>query len=253
MVNGLILVGAGPGDPDLLTIKGLKAIEQAHVILYDALVSQEILTFASAACKKIFVGKRAGTHSMAQSAINSLILKYAPNQLVVRLKGGDPFVFGRGYEEIDFATRNFIPAQVIPGITSAISGPTSAGIPVTIRGVNRSFWVVSGTTSENELGTDLELACQSSATIVVLMGMRKLSQIISLIKLHRGNMEPMAIIQNATTTNQITTLGNASDIYDKYLTQASEGPGIIVIGKVIEESKNSQMMMEKFMQNILVA
>ncbi len=245
MEKGLILVGAGPGDPELLTLKGLKAIEKADVILYDALVSKEILQFASSRCKTIFVGKRAKAHSMAQSAINSLILKYASHKLVVRLKGGDPFVFGRGYEEMLIAIENDIEVKVIPGITSAISGPASAGIPVSIRDVNRSFWVVTGTTSEGELNTDLELACRSSATIIVLMGMQKLEKITTLVRSFRGCSEPMAIIQNATLEHQFVTFGNAATIFEKHQENASNGPGIIVIGKAVERSLNTQALAQK--------
>lgn len=253
MENGLILVGAGPGDPDLLTIKGLKAIEKAEVILYDALVSNELLDYAPMGCKKIFVGKRAGMHSMAQCAINSLILKYAANHLVIRLKGGDPFVFGRGFEEMSIAKENDISVQVIPGITSAISGPASAGIPITTRGVSRSFWVVTATTAENQMNQDLVLASKSSATIVILMGLKKLDRIIQTIQNARGDHEPMAIIQNATCENQTVTVGTANDLADQFATNKTEGPGIIVVGKVIEECKSAQMLAQKLKENLLAA
>lgn len=253
MEKGLILVGAGPGDPELLTIKGLKVIQKAEVLLYDALVSEELVQYAPKFCKKIYVGKRAGMHSMAQSAINSLILKYAERNLVVRLKGGDPFVFGRGFEEMNIAIENDISVQVIPGVTSAISGPASVGIPVTTRGVSRSFWAVTATTAEGLLTEDLKLASQSSATIVIMMGLKKIDSIVKLIKKYRGCLEPMAVIQNATCANQQLTIGNAENVVHLFQSNKVDGPGIIVVGKVIEESKTAQLLVQNLKENVLVA
>lgn len=253
MEKGLILVGAGPGDPDLITVKGIKAIQRAEVILYDALISPELLDYAPRGCQKIFVGKRAGTHSMAQSAINSLIIKYARNTLVVRLKGGDPFVFGRGYEEMSVAMDNGIEVELIPGVTSAISAPAAAGIPITTRGVSRSFWVVTATSTSNELSDDLKLACQSSATLVIMMGIKKLRTIVHQIRMHRSDTEPMAIIQNATCDDQTVVTGTSKDILEKFNQIATGGPGIIVVGKVIEESKSAQMLVEKVKQSLKAA
>ncbi len=253
MEKGLILVGAGPGDPELLTIKGLKAIERAEVILYDALVSEQLLSYAPHGCKCIFVGKRAGMHSMAQNVINSLILKYAPNHLVIRLKGGDPFVFGRGYEEIAIAAEHGISCEIIPGVSSAIAGPAAAGIPVTIRDVNRSFWVVTGTTTEDDFNDDLALACQSSATIIVLMGLGKLEKIASIVQAHRGFSEPMAVIQDATLTRQHVIIGNSSTLSEKCQGQLRNGPGIIVIGKVIDHRIATQWKADQILENTIAA
>lgn len=251
--KGLILVGAGPGDPDLLTIKGMKAIEKAEVILYDALVNEELLSYASPTCKKIFVGKRAGTHYMAQHAINSLILKYATSNRVVRLKGGDPFVFGRGMEEIEIAHQHNIDFEVIPGITSAISGPASVGIPVTTRNVSRSFWVVTATSSDSSLNDDLHLACQSTATIIILMGIKKMDSILDEVRKGRGSAEPVAIIQNATRSDQNCVIGTAADIKKKFEKAKTSGPGIIVVGKVIEESKSAGILVEKVKERLIAA
>jgi len=253
MQKGLILVGAGPGDPDLLTIKGLKAIEGAEVILYDALVCKELLKYAHNGCKKIFVGKRAGMHSMTQSAINSLIIKYAPSKCVVRLKGGDPFVFGRGFEEVNIAIQNDIPFEVIPGVTSAISAPASVGIPITTRNASRSFWVATATASDGSLTSDLCLACQSKATLAILMGIKKLDAIVELIKSKRGNNEPVAIIQNATRHNQSVTIGKAHNINELFLTSKNNGPGIIIVGKVIQESKSAQLLVAKLKEQLIAA
>ena len=141
----LTLVGAGPGDPDLISVKGVKALKQANVILYDALIDPILLNYAKKDCQKVYVGKRAGIHSLSQEEINQLIVDYALKfGHVVRLKGGDPFVFGRGFEELLFATTNGLEIAVIPGITSAIAVPAIQGIPITSRGINESFWVLPG-------------------------------------------------------------------------------------------------------------
>jgi uroporphyrin-III C-methyltransferase len=174
----ITLVGAGPGDAELITIKGIKALQTADVVLYDALVNEELLEFAPAHATKVYVGKRSGDHSFSQENINKLMIDYALNYgHVVRLKGGDPFVFGRGYEELDHAADFSIPAQVIPGISSSIGVPGLQGIPVTHRGLSESFWVVTGTTTDGKISADLYQAAKTKATVVVLMGIHKLAQI----------------------------------------------------------------------------
>ena len=151
----LTLVGAGPGDPELITLKGVKALQQADVVLYDALVSTELLSYAPAHAQLVYVGKRRGRCEFAQSDLNQLIVDYALTYgHVVRLKGGDSFVFGRGYEEIGFAQEFGIQTSVIPGISSSISVPALAGIPLTCRGVSESFWVLTGTTKNHSLSND---------------------------------------------------------------------------------------------------
>src|SRR5215216_2516615 len=148
----LTLVGAGPGDPELITLKAVKVLQQADVILYDALASLELLNYARKGCKLIDVGKRKGKTSATQEEINRLIVTnaYQYNN-VVRLKGGDPFVFGRGHEEWEYAAQHGIEVDYIPGISSSISAPASAGIPLTKRGINESFWVITGTLASGEL------------------------------------------------------------------------------------------------------
>ncbi|WP_332912264.1 uroporphyrinogen-III C-methyltransferase [Algoriphagus boritolerans] len=149
------LIGAGPGDPDLLTMKAVKALQKAEVVLYDALVNEDILELAANAVK-LCVGKRKGAHSFTQDEINQMIVTYAFEfGSVVRLKGGDPFVFGRGKEEEEFANLHGVKTTVIPGISSCIAVPASVGIPVTYRGVSESFWVITGTTSAHELSADV--------------------------------------------------------------------------------------------------
>src|SRR5688572_2474172 len=167
----LTLVGAGPGDPELISLKGLKALQKANVILYDALVSKELLTVAQPGCKLVYVGKRKGKKEFPQEEINKLLVFYATRfENVVRLKGGDPNVFGRGHEELEFVSKHNIHVEIIPGISSAIAAPTAAGIPLTKRGLNESFWVITGTLSSGQMSNDIQLASQSSATVIILMG-----------------------------------------------------------------------------------
>lgn len=228
----ITLVGAGPGDPDLVSVKGLNAIRRAKVVFYDALVHPELVEEAAGAIK-IYVGKRCGRHSVRQEDINQLLVTYARQYgRVVRLKGGDPFVFGRGQEEIDYARSFGIPTEVIPGITSAIAAPALAGIPLTHRGVSESFWVVTGTTRKHQLSRDLELAARSSATVVILMGTRKLCTIAELFQKYRPETECVALLESGSLPDSRTITGHLKDICEKAETEKFSAPGIIVIGPV---------------------
>jgi uroporphyrin-III C-methyltransferase len=231
------LVGAGPGDPDLLTIKGAKALAEAQVVLYDALANEEILTYAPKKAIKVFVGKRKGCHAYTQDQINQLIVDHALTYgNVVRLKGGDPFIFGRGSEEIDFIESFGIPTAVIPGISSSIAVPAYQGISLTKRGVSESFWVITGTTSDRKLSNDVALASQSSATMVILMGMSKLAQIVALFQKEHKGETPIAIIQNGTTVHEKIGVGTIDTIQEIVEAQQLGSPAIIVIGEVVRES-----------------
>jgi uroporphyrin-III C-methyltransferase len=232
----LYIVGAGPGDPDLLTLKALKVLQSAEVVLYDALVAPEMLHHLPATCLKVYVGKRAGKHSKQQEEILEMILHYCKfYKNTVRLKGGDPYVFGRGHEELQFAVQNGIEAEVVPGISSATSVPLSAGIPLTKRGINESFWVLAGTLKNEALSKDLKFAASSSATVVILMGMKKLDAIIEVVKTIRGEKEPAAIIENGTKYNQKCLIGTLGNIVEKQMEEGLSSPAIILIGKVVEE------------------
>jgi|TARA_B100001778_G_scaffold278034_1_gene241842 uroporphyrin-III C-methyltransferase len=231
----LTLVGAGPGDPDLITVKGMKAIANADVVLYDALVDKKLLDYAKDDAVKLYVGKRGGMRSVKQDQINLLIVKYAYEYgHVVRLKGGDPFVFGRGHEEIEYADNFGLSTEIIPGITSAISVPALQGIPVTRRGISESFWVITGSTKSGKLSRDIELAAQSTATIVVLMGMKNLSEIVSIYKRIGISETPVGIIQNGSTSKEVTGFGTMDNILDVVSEKNIKSPAIIVIGKVVE-------------------
>jgi uroporphyrin-III C-methyltransferase len=241
------LVGAGPGDPDLLTIKGAKALAEANVVLYDALANEEILTYAPKKAIKIFVGKRKGCHEYSQDQINQLIVDNALTYgHVVRLKGGDPFIFGRGSEEIDFVESFGIPTTVVPGISSSIAVPAYQGISLTKRGVSESFWVITGTTSSRKLSSDVALAAQSSATVVILMGMSKLNQIITLFQNESKGETPVAIIQNGTTVHEKIGVGTINTIQTIVDEHKLSSPAIIVIGEVVRESNKLRKFYEEF-------
>ena len=240
----LTLLGAGPGDPELLTLKGMKALNDADVVLYDSLVNEEILQHANRALL-VFVGKRKGNHSHTQDEINELIVDYALEfGHVVRVKGGDPFVFGRGKEEEIYALENGIDVEVIPGISSSVAVPASVGIPVTSRGVSESFWVITGTTSERELSKDLALAAQSSATVIVLMGMSKLSEIVEIYKSEGKADLPVAIIQDGTKAEQKEVVGTIQNILQISSNQGIKAPAVIVLGEVVHLASLKKQLKE---------
>ncbi|SDQ28740.1 uroporphyrinogen-III C-methyltransferase [Flagellimonas zhangzhouensis] len=229
----LTVVGAGPGDVDLITLKGIKALQNADVVLFDALVSTELLEYASQA-EQIFVGKRKGCYAYQQEQINELIVQRANQGLhIVRLKGGDPFVFGRGAEEMEYAAQFGIEVAVVPGISSSVSVPASQNIPVTKRGAAESFWVITGTTKEHKLSNDVALAAKSNATVIILMGMSKLGEIMELFKKEEKENTPVAIIQNGTTDQEKIGIGTVASIENKAREQQLSNPAIIVIGEVV--------------------
>ena len=234
----LTVVGAGPGDVELITLKAIKALENANVVLYDALVNEELLHYAIKA-KCIFVGKRLGCHAYSQDQINELIVSQALSfGHVVRLKGGDPFVFGRGSEEIEYAQRFGIETAIVSGISSALGVAASNGISLTQRGISESFWVITGTTSDHKLSEDVILASQSSATVVILMGMHKLGEIVSIYEQNRTDNLPIAIIQNGTKENEKKVIGNIKSITELVEKHQLSSPAIIIIGEVVKHAVN---------------
>ncbi|HSJ66327.1 MAG TPA: uroporphyrinogen-III C-methyltransferase [Anditalea sp.] len=234
----LTLVGAGPGDPGLITLKAIKMLQTADVILYDALANATLLDHAPATCLKIYVGKRAGGHSQQQYEINKMIVGYAKTMgHVVRLKGGDPYVFGRGHEELDYAQNQGIPVSYVPGISSATSVAGLSGIPLTKRGVNESFWVITGTLKDGSLAKDLHLAAQSSATIVILMGLKKIGEIVDMFQKQRGADEPMAIIQNGSLESTKFLINILGKVMDDPALAFMSAPAIIIIGEVVNERR----------------
>ncbi|GAB3956151.1 uroporphyrinogen-III C-methyltransferase [Spirosoma harenae] len=229
----LTLVGAGPGDPDLITVKGIRALQQADVVMYDALVHPDLLEYCRPDALKVYVGKRRGAYSCVQEDINPLIVHYAEQYgHVVRLKGGDSFVFGRGYEEIEYARQHGMETDVVPGLSSSYAVPASAGVPLTTRGLSESFWVVTGTTKDGHFSADLHLAAQSTATVVILMGMHKLAEVMAVFAINGKKDTPVAIIQNGTLPEQQTVVGSVSDIVQRVADSGISNPAIIVVGEV---------------------
>lgn len=232
----LTVVGAGPGDPDLITIKAVNALGEADVILYDALVNKEILKYAASDSLKIYVGKRNKHHTYSQEQINTLIVDLAfTHGHVVRLKGGDPFVFGRGQEEIRYAELFNLETAVVPGISSSIAVPASVGIPVTHRGASESFWVITGTTQTGELSNDVRLASETNATAVILMGVEKLAQIVAIYKEQGKDETAIALIQNGTLPDQNLAIGTIETIEEIASAENIQAPAVIVIGEVVKQ------------------
>jgi uroporphyrin-III C-methyltransferase len=230
----LILVGAGPGDPELITVKGLKAIQQADAILYDALANEQLLQYARPGCAVKYVGKRYGQPSATQDEINLLIVEYALQYgTVVRLKGGDPFIFGRATEEIVYAENFGVSVEVIPGLSSATAVPAAYQVALTQRGVSRGFRVITGTISESELNEDLIAAANSGETTVILMGMNKLQLITELFSAFGKSELPVAIIQNGTLPDEKIVIGRVKDIYSKAKEHGIGSPAVILIGESV--------------------
>ena len=225
----ITLVGAGPGDPDLISIKGVNALKTANVILYDALVDERILAYSQQNSIKVYVGNPSGDENFSQDVVNQLMVDYALNfGHVVRLKGGDLFVFGRGYEELDYAASYSIKTEIIPGISSAISVPGLQGIPVTHKGLSESLWILSGTDSKGNLSTELAAAARSNATVVVLLGFERLAEIVTIYQEAGKGGLPAAVIQNGSMKNEKTAIGLVNT-----LVEVAEEKGIDNVGPVL--------------------
>jgi uroporphyrin-III C-methyltransferase len=237
----LTLVGAGPGDPEYLTLRALNVLRSADIVLHDALVSEGILNLIPRNIPIISVGKRAGAHSVKQDEINSMILECCQMyKNVVRLKGGDPFVFGRGMEEIEFATKHDIETAIVSGISSAIAVPAALGIPVTARGVSESFWVVTGTTMSGAISHDIRLAAQSTATVVILMGLNKIEEIMHIFSSVGKAETPVAVVQNGTLPSQQAVVGTVSTIVDLVGEEKIKSPALIIVGEVVRHARQLQ-------------
>lgn len=233
----ITLLGAGPGDPGLLTRKGWNTLLTADIVLTDALGTEAILQELPAHIPVQYVGKRNGKHSCSQAEINQIMVESAFQYgHVVRLKGGDPFVFGRGYEELLAAWEHNIPTEVIPGISSAIGVPTYHGIPVTSRGYSESVWILTATTANHELSQDITFAAQSKATIVILMGTQKLEKIVAALLPWRPADTPIAILQKGTLPDAKVEKGTLETILQQLEGKTIESPGLIVVGATVNVS-----------------
>jgi len=233
MPNGIVyIVGGGPGDPGLITVKGLDCLRRADVILYDRLASLELLKEAQPHVELIDVGKEPKRHRRSQAEINDLLIEKArENKIVVRLKGGDPFVFGRGGEECQALAEAGIRYEVVPGVSSAIAVPAYAGIPVTQRGVTTSFAVVAGHTGGSD--SDIDWAGISRiGTIVFLMGVEHMAEIVQQLIAHGRSTDTLvAVIQEGTTENQLVVTGTLEYIVEK--AHGIRPPAVLVVGEVV--------------------
>jgi uroporphyrinogen III methyltransferase / synthase len=233
-IGTVYLVGAGPGDPGLLTVRGLELLRQAQVIVFDQLVNPVLLEEVATDAVKIFAGKRAGHHCIAQSEINQVLIDHARlGREVVRLKGGDPFVFGRGGEEAEALADAGIPFEIVPGVSSAVAVPAYAGIPLTHREYSSSFAVVTGHESRKlESSVQWDKLAAAVDTLVILMGLRNVQQItIELLRHGLAAGTPVAVISRGTTQEQETVTGTVSDIVDK--AAHLDSPAVIVVGRVV--------------------
>ena len=226
------IIGGGPGDPGLITVKGLDRLRQADVVLYDRLVAAELLSEASPFAEMIDVGKQPRKHRRSQEEINALLIEKArEGNRVARLKGGDPFVFGRGGEECQALADAGIPYEVIPGVSSVIAAPAYAGIPVTQRGVTTSFTVVAGHTGGAEVGVDWA-SIPRNGTVIFVMGVEHMPQIVEKLIEHGLSSEtPAAVIQNGTTINQVVVAGRLIDIVER--AAHLQPPSILIVGEVV--------------------
>lgn len=231
------LVGAGPGDPDLITRKGLRCLRMADVVIYDRLVSPELLDEAPLQARRIFVGKKPGCHALKQEEIQSLLIHYARlGCYVVRLKGGDPFVFGRGGEEALALSRAGIPFEVVPGVSSATAVPAYAGIPVTQRDYAASVTIVTGHEQKTQVSpaVNWDALAKTGGTLVILMGVEALAQITQ--RLLAGGLSPdtaAAVIQQGTVPQQRVVKGTLSNIAQRATSARIQSPAITVIGAVV--------------------
>jgi uroporphyrin-III C-methyltransferase/precorrin-2 dehydrogenase/sirohydrochlorin ferrochelatase len=230
------LVGAGPGDPDLLTLRALRLLQRADVALYDNLISPEILALLPAAAERIYVGKRRADHAMRQEAINALLVLHArAGKRVVRLKGGDPFIFGRGGEEIDTLSAHGIRFEVVPGITAALGAAAYAGIPLTHRDHAQSCVFVTGNLKDGSVDLDWAALARPRQTIVVYMGLLSLPVICRELVAH--GLPPdtgAAVIQQGTTATQRVVAGTLRTLPAKVARAKLHAPTLIIVGNVVQ-------------------
>lgn len=239
IIPELYVVGAGPGDPELITLKAYKVLQKARVVLYDNLANKELLSLTPSDCEHIYVGKLPYGDYTSQEAIHDLIKEKAMSKgMVVRLKGGDPFIFGRGFEEILFAREQGIATHFIPGISS-MQAIGFDDIPLTHRSVSESVWIVTGTKKDGSLSGDLKLAIQSRATVVIYMGMRKLDEITDTYLVAGQGETPAAIIQHASLPQRKVVKGKVKDLQQLSDSKSITYPALIIIGDVVALGQKS--------------
>jgi len=233
-IGKVYLVGAGPGDPGLMTVRGMRLLRIARVVVYDHLVNPSLLEEVPGEATRIFVGKQAGRHCISQNEINEVLINYAlQGYEVVRLKGGDPFVFGRGGEEAEALADAGVPFEIVPGVSSAVAVPAYAGIPLTHRKFASSFAVVTGhEASKPQSAVDWAKLATAVDTLVILMGLHNLPAIVAKLIAHgRSANTPAAVIRQGTIDEQETVIGTLEDIVEK--SAALKAPALIVVGDVV--------------------
>ena len=233
----VFLVGAGPGDPELLTLKGLRCLGQADVVVYDRLIDSRLLDLAPTSAEEIPVGKKGGHYGFPQHQINELLVSKArEGKQVVRLKGGDPFVFGRGGEEAVYLAEQQIPFEIVPGVSSALAVPTSAGIPVTHRDASSSVAIITGHQgADSERPVAWEKVANATDTLVVLMPLRNLRRIVSKLVLHGRPLDtPAAVVEAGTLERQQEAVGTLRTIMAETEAARVGSPALLVVGKVVE-------------------
>lgn len=239
MPKGMVyLVGAGPGAPDLITLRGLEAIRRADVIVYDRLVSPELLRHARAGAALFYAGKAPGSYLVTQEQINRMLIRLArQGQIVCRLKGGDPFLFGRGGEEAIALAEAGIPFEVVPGVTSAVAVPAAAGIPITHRGLSSSVTILTGHPAapvDDTSGPDWDAAAKTGGTLVILMGVGRLPEIAArLIAAGRPADTPAALVEQGTLPQQRVITGTLATIAEEAARAGARSPAVIVVGEVV--------------------
>ncbi len=236
-VGKVWLVGAGPGRADLISVKGLRLIQACDVLLYDRLIPCELTDETKPGCEKLFVGKKPGAHIKPQDEINRLLLTYAQQgKMIVRLKGGDPFLFGRGGEEMLVLAEAGVPFEVVPGITSAIGVPAEANIPVTHKGVSTGFAIVTGHEADGKPGSTTDWdSIAHVPTVIVLMGVKKLPYVVTqLIERGRDPSTPAAIVSNGMSTIRKEYLATLGELTQLATTESIQSPSITIIGDVID-------------------
>ncbi|MFX3625232.1 MAG: uroporphyrinogen-III C-methyltransferase [Ectobacillus sp.] len=229
------IVGAGPGDPDLITVKGVRCIKEADVILYDRLVNQELLTYAKPDAELIYCGKLPNYHTMQQETINAFLVKHAKKgKIVTRLKGGDPFVFGRGAEEAESLAKHGLEFEIVPGITAGIAAPAYAGIPVTHREASASFAIVTGHRREGQEENTKWESLANIDTLAIYMGVGNLPYICQqLLKHGKSEQTPVALVEWGTMKTQRTVTGTLGTIVTAMQKEKVQNPSMIVIGEVV--------------------
>ncbi|KAB2332126.1 uroporphyrinogen-III C-methyltransferase [Cytobacillus depressus] len=255
MIGKVYLVGAGPGDPDLITVKGLRCLKEADVILYDRLVNPELLQHAKEGAQLVYCGKLPHYHTMKQETINHFLVKYAKKgNRVVRLKGGDPFVFGRGGEEAEVCAKHAIPFEIVPGITAGIAASAYAGIPVTHRTLSKSFAFITGHQAGDEAAEHQWAHLANGVdTICVYMGVSQLPTIIkNLIANGKSKQTPIALVHWGTLNEQRTVVGTLETIEELVKKAEISNPSMIVIGEVVRLHQKLNWFPEEVMSKVPV-